>query len=359
MYGAFGLVALAATGASAWSSGGWVSGSSSGSSSSLPAYSNTTSVPSGETVTVIDVITKSTTVCPTATWTTEVESTSTVYETVQVTITACASSVSNCPASSTYVSYSTSTGYTVVTTTATIGPGSSVSGSSVSPVTASASSSAPASVAPSASSSLATASSASASTTPVPSPTISATVVSNSTSSLAPSSTPNYGQVGNSTYGTLGQGCLPKWLPKQDGSPYLTAPWGNRTTKNSDATVPSDIPQTNVTRYYDFTISRARISPDGVLRDVILINGQYPAPQIEANWGDMITVTVHNNINSPEEGTSLHWHGQLQKGTQWEDGVPAIGQCPIAPGASFTYTFQAQNFGKVIYSSSRIDANTT
>lgn len=68
---------------------------------------------------------------------------------------------------------------------------------------------------------------------------------------------------------------------------------------------------------------------------MILINGQFPGPMIEANWGDYIEVIVHNNITGPEEGTSLHWHGMLQKDTPWMDGVPSISQCPIAPGSTF------------------------
>ena len=48
-------------------------------------------------------------------------------------------------------------------------------------------------------------------------------------------------------------------------------------------------------------------------------------------------MTVHNEITGPEEGTTIHWHGQLQKGTPWMDGVPSLTQCPIAPGSSFTY----------------------
>lgn len=84
------------------------------------------------------------------------------------------------------------------------------------------------------------------------------------------------------------------------------------------------------------TISRGIGSPDGVPVEMILINGQFPGPTIEANWGDYIEVKVHNNITGPEEGTSMHWHGLLQKETPWMDGVPSISQCPIAPGASFT-----------------------
>ena len=47
----------------------------------------------------------------------------------------------------------------------------------------------------------------------------------------------------------------------------------------------------------------------------IYVNGQFPGPAIEANWGDWIEVRLHNNITNIEEGTSLHWHGLTQKGT--------------------------------------------
>ena len=82
-------------------------------------------------------------------------------------------------------------------------------------------------------------------------------------------------QVGNSNWGTLDTGCFPKWLAKADGTPYVSAPWGNFSTKNADATVVGNVPKTGVTRFYEFTVSRGTIAPDGVLRDVILINGQY------------------------------------------------------------------------------------
>lgn len=104
-------------------------------------------------------------------------------------------------------------------------------------------------------------------------------------------------------------------------------------------------------RAYDFTISRDYIAPDGYDRPVLLINGAFPGPLIEANWGDTIQVTVHNNITTPEEGVALHWHGFLQKGTPWEDGAPGVTQCPIAPQKSFTYSFQADLYGSSWYHS--------
>lgn len=226
--------------------------------------------------------------------------TQTVYTTEDVTITSCEATVTDCPASNS---------------------------SSASPTGSSAASN----------SSLASPTGSSAS--------------ESSTSACALPSSPltNEQQVGNSTWGTLCQPTFPKWLNTSSDLPYSSAPWGNRTTKNSDPTNPGDIPVTNVTRYYNFTIKRSLISADGVLRNVILVNDQYPGPLIEANWGDWIEVIVNNEIYEPDEGTSLHWHGMLQKETPWYDGVPAIGQCPIAPGHSFTYRYRAELYGSSWY----------
>ena len=83
----------------------------------------------------------------------------------------------------------------------------------------------------------------------------------------------------------------------------------------------------------------------------MLINGAFPGPTIQANWGDTIQVKVTNKIAGPEEGTALHWHGFLQKKTPWYDGVPSVQQCPIAPGKTFTYQFQADLYGTSWYHS--------
>ena len=111
------------------------------------------------------------------------------------------------------------------------------------------------------------------------------------------------------------------------------------------------------------------MAPDGLERSMLLVNGQYPGvsspeiytcehsltmspqPTIEANWGDTIQVTVHNQIADPAEGTTMHWHGLLQQYSQWEDGVPGISQCPLPPGSSFTYSFKATLYGTTWYHS--------
>ncbi|KAL9111223.1 MAG: hypothetical protein Q9227_004301 [Pyrenula ochraceoflavens] len=79
---------------------------------------------------------------------------------------------------------------------------------------------------------------------------------------------------------------------------------------------------------YDFVITEATISPDGYETVGMVINGQYPGPAIEANWGDTIRVTFHNNLDN-YNGTSIHMHGIHQYQTNYEDGTPGLTQCPI------------------------------
>ena len=147
---------------------------------------------------------------------------------------------------------------------------------------------------------------------------------------------------GDSLLGSLDAPKYNKYI--QDRKRQTSAPWGSSTTVNTN---PAAAPNTGVVRTYNFTIARGTLAPDGVSRPVILINGQFPGPTIEANWGDTISVTVNNQIDN--EGTSLHWHGMLQSNTNDQDGVPGVTQCPIAPGQSYTYSFQASMYGSTWY----------
>lgn len=45
------------------------------------------------------------------------------------------------------------------------------------------------------------------------------------------------------------------------------------------------------------------------------------------------------------ESTSVHWHGQHQRLHPYMDGVPHVTQCPIPPGNTFRYEFEAENPG--------------
>lgn len=120
-------------------------------------------------------------------------------------------------------------------------------------------------------------------------------------------------------------------------------PWGGRSAGNTNPYDQSGRPNTGVTRYYDWTISETTGAPDGVENKLLLVNGQFPGPTVEANWGDWVEIKVYNNLT--DEGASLHWHGLLQQETPWMDGVPGYGQCPIAPGSEFTYRYRADLYG--------------
>lgn len=88
---------------------------------------------------------------------------------------------------------------------------------------------------------------------------------------------------------------------------------------------------------------------DGVASQMILINDQFPGPNIEVMEGAQIVVNVKNNLL--KEILTIHWHGMHQKSTFYSDGVPFVTQCPILPRQLFTYRFFAAPAGTHWYHS--------
>lgn len=102
-------------------------------------------------------------------------------------------------------------------------------------------------------------------------------------------------------------------------------------------------PNTGNTVSLTWTVAQATASPDGTARpSAVLANGQFPGPKVEANYGDMIALTVVNNL---PDGTGIHFHGLQFTGVPQYDGAPGVSQCPIPAGGSMTYTFQADRYG--------------
>ncbi|EIW68417.1 multi-copper oxidase laccase-like protein [Tremella mesenterica DSM 1558] len=99
----------------------------------------------------------------------------------------------------------------------------------------------------------------------------------------------------------------------------------------------TEIPQI---REWFWTIEAATGAPDGYQRQMFTVNKMFPGPLIEANEGDTIWVHVTNKLDI---GQTIHWHGMLQNGTQYNDGVPGFSQCPIPPGQTYTYQFTINN----------------
>ncbi len=75
-------------------------------------------------------------------------------------------------------------------------------------------------------------------------------------------------------------------------------------------------------------------------------NGSAPGPTIQAHEGDRVRIIFDNHLPEP---TSIHWHG-LELPIEM-DGVPGIGQRPIAPGARFVYEFTLHQNGTFFYHS--------
>ncbi|KAF2120016.1 laccase [Lophiotrema nucula] len=127
----------------------------------------------------------------------------------------------------------------------------------------------------------------------------------------------------------------------------------SRNCWTDDFTIETDMdekwPETGNTVTYNFEITNTTLSPDGVAKEMMVVNGQYPGPVVEADWGDTIVVNVKNSLTT--NGTGIHWHGLRQLGTNQMDGVGGITECPIAPGETRVYTFKATQFGSSWYHS--------
>ncbi|KAK9889606.1 hypothetical protein WA026_006979 [Henosepilachna vigintioctopunctata] len=90
------------------------------------------------------------------------------------------------------------------------------------------------------------------------------------------------------------------------------------------------------------------VEADGVERGILTINRMLPGPSIQVCEGDKVVIDVENHLEGEE--VSLHWHGILQKGTQYYDGAPFVTQCPIQQGNAFRYQWIA-NRGSHFYHS--------
>ncbi|KAL0567327.1 laccase, multicopper oxidase, benzenediol:oxygen oxidorectuctase, partial [Marasmius crinis-equi] len=98
----------------------------------------------------------------------------------------------------------------------------------------------------------------------------------------------------------------------------------------------------------DLVISNKDVSPDGFTRGAVVAGDDTIGPLIVANKGDQFQLNVVNNLDDDTmlQSTSIveyqflgHWHGFLQKNTNWADGVAFVTQCPIPKGTSFLYDF--------------------
>lgn len=70
-----------------------------------------------------------------------------------------------------------------------------------------------------------------------------------------------------------------------------------------------------------WNISYRLVYPDGVEKNVPVVNGMYPGPEIYGKVGDTVRIVVNNLM--PTDTTTIHWHGIRQFGTPYSDGALA------------------------------------
>lgn len=101
----------------------------------------------------------------------------------------------------------------------------------------------------------------------------------------------------------------------------------------------SHIYRDSTTFYHEWTITQSSRRPDGVLKDVYLVNDLFPGPVLEARPGDTLVINVVNRLTQ-DEGISIHWHGLHMRGQNQYDGAVGFTQDPIMPDSNFTYVIK-------------------
>ncbi|KAJ3680992.1 hypothetical protein LUZ60_015481 [Juncus effusus] len=91
--------------------------------------------------------------------------------------------------------------------------------------------------------------------------------------------------------------------------------------------------------YFTWKVTYGTIAPLGVKQKGILINGQFPGPNINSTTNNNLVINVYNHLDEP---FLLSWNGIQQRKNSWQDGMPGT-NCPIPPGKNFTYRFQVKD----------------
>ncbi|KAI7980621.1 Laccase-14 [Camellia lanceoleosa] len=69
-------------------------------------------------------------------------------------------------------------------------------------------------------------------------------------------------------------------------------------------------------------------------KNILTVNGSFPGPTLHVHKGEKLIVNVQNQ---GKYNVTIHWHGVKQPRNPWSDGPEYITQCPIQPGANFSY----------------------
>ncbi|ESQ27514.1 hypothetical protein EUTSA_v10018373mg [Eutrema salsugineum] len=92
-------------------------------------------------------------------------------------------------------------------------------------------------------------------------------------------------------------------------------------------------------RFFEWNVTYGDIYPLGVRQQGILINGQFPGPDIHSVTNDNLIINVYNSLDEP---FLLSWNGIQQRRNSFVDGVYGT-TCPIPPGKNYTYILQVKD----------------
>ncbi|XP_044509889.1 L-ascorbate oxidase homolog [Mangifera indica] len=92
-------------------------------------------------------------------------------------------------------------------------------------------------------------------------------------------------------------------------------------------------------RFFDWNVTYGDIYPLGVRQQGILINGQFPGPDVHSVTNDNLIINVFNSLDEP---FLISWSGIQQRRNSFVDGVNGT-TCPIPPGKNFTYILQVKD----------------
>ncbi|KAK1388600.1 L-ascorbate oxidase-like [Heracleum sosnowskyi] len=92
-------------------------------------------------------------------------------------------------------------------------------------------------------------------------------------------------------------------------------------------------------RFFNWNVTYGDIYPLGVRQQGILINGQFPGPDIHSVTNDNLIINVFNSLNQP---FLISWNGIQQRRNSFVDGVYGT-TCPIPPGKNYTYILQVKD----------------
>ncbi|KAJ8446812.1 hypothetical protein Cgig2_016122 [Carnegiea gigantea] len=90
---------------------------------------------------------------------------------------------------------------------------------------------------------------------------------------------------------------------------------------------------------FEWKVTYGTLSPMGVPQQVILINGEFPGPNLNTTTNNNLVINVFNQLDEPLLFT---WSGVQQRKNSWQDGTAGT-MCPILPGTNFTYHFQVKD----------------